>query len=865
MFRKLADRTARRRILLVLATLVAVGALAAIKGLLGYFVFSSKSTRYEVALAAVALIAGIFALCERKVASFIEARFSRNTREHREALAALRDELAEIPDRGDLERRLVERFDGLFKTRGTVLYVADGDGYIAAAHSRRGEVPALARADPLVTALRPSHVPVVPADTGTQVDAPLAWPLRARGDLVGILVAGEHDYLESFDAIEIEAVQALADGAAANLAYLDPALTAHLVHTPNNLPPLVGTFVGRTRELAECRAILVNGRMLTLTGFGGAGKSRLARELAQAALATHRGGVFWVDLADAHDEAHVAAAIAAALGVSDVDGGTDAIAKRLGSADTLLVLDTCEHAKRTVSQITAELLRRCPRIGLLLTSQSPLGLPGERDFAVPPLAIPEDGQDPAACDGVALFVERARAAAPDLVFDAPAMRDVTAIVCALDGIPLAIELAAARLKVMSLAAVRGHLDESLKLLGGGEAGDRRHHTMRASIEWSYDPLIEADQRLLRRLSVFAGGFTLDGAARVGADAADPLDVLDPVGRLAEASLLLVMRGADGEPRYHLPETLRQFLAERLERDPDAVQVRERHASHCLDLARRAAASLHHRDAAAAMQELDREAANLAAAHRTLLQSADASFVLELTHALVPYWRDRGLVALARDRVREALGHPAAASCARPRAEVLLDASLLSLDCNETAEAAQHAAVAASAARALADGALLERALALHARAVDGGSGLGRSDPGEAIARARASEDVSALHAALRDAARAATTQRDFAHARALLAEAIDLALSSHAKVDGEHDLEAASSLAGAMGDAPRAARYGAAAAVAFEGYAKTSTHAPALSAGVREAMDAVDFEAQSAAGRQWSLEDALADARAWLA
>ncbi|MFO1302316.1 MAG: hypothetical protein U1F54_01215 [Burkholderiales bacterium] len=871
-FRKLADRTTRRRILLVLATLVAVGVLAAIKGLLGYFVFSSKSTRIEVALTGVAIIAGVFALCERKVAAFIESRFNRNTREHREGLAQLRDELAEIPERHALERRLVERFDALFRTRGTVLYVGDGESYAAVAHSRDGDVPALERSDPLVNALRASHVPVVPADAGATIEAPLAWPLRARGDLVGILVAGEHDYLESFDAIEIEAVQALADSAAANLAFLDPTLTAHLVHTPNNLPPLPGTFVGRKRELAECRAILAGVRLLTLTGFGGAGKSRLARELAQAALVTHRSGVFWTDLAEAHDEAHVASAIAAAIGATEGDRGADAIATRIGNGDALLVLDTCEHAKPTVARIASDLLQRCPRMGMLLTSQSPLGIPGERDFAVPPLAIPEEGEPANACEGVALFVERARAAVPGQAFDDDALRDVAAIVRALDGIPLAIELAAARLKVMSLASVRAHLDESLKLLGGGEAGDTRHHTMRASIEWSYDPLVEADQRLLRRLSVFAGGFTLEGAARVGADASDPLDVLDPVGRLAEASLLLVTRNPDGEPRYHLPETLRQFLGERLARDPDAERIRARHAAHHLDLALHAARALHHRNAGtpdahaidATMQALDREAANLAVAHRWLLRAPDAAGALELAHALVPYWRDRGLVTLACTRIGEALAHPAAAASARPRAEALLDAAMLDLDCLEPARAAARASEADSAARALADDVLRRRALALRARAMATG-GPPESDVAEALERARGSDDVQDLHAALRDATHVAIARGDLERARALLGEAIELALASHAKVDGEHDLEAAAALASARGDPARAARYAAAAAAAFEGYAQGSSRAPAAAAALREALGAAAFESETAAGRRWSLTEALSDTRAWLA
>jgi len=673
--RKLADRATRRRILLVLATLVAIGLLAAVKGIIGYYVFSSRSTRIEVALTVVAAVAGLFALGERKVARFIEARFNRNTKQHRDAIAALRDELSEIVDRAELERRLVARFDALFATRGTVLYMEDGEAYVPVAHSLEREPGQLGSDDPLVSALRTSHGPVVPADAGAQTDAPLAWPLRARGHMIGILVAGEHDYLESFDASEIEAVQSLADNAAANLAFIDPSLTAHIFHPPNNLPPLASSFVGRERELAECREILSATRLLTLTGFGGAGKSRLAHEIARHALPSHRGGVFWIDLADAHDQAHVVSAIAAVLGVTDTDQAVAAIVRRMGNADVLLVLDTCEHVRAAVARLAGLLLHECPSVRMLLTSQSPVGIAGERDFAVPPLATGPEGADAASSDAVRLFVDRARTVVPGFAPDADVIRDIAAIVEALDGMPLAIELAAARTKVMSVSAVRAHLNESLKLLGGGDAADARHRTMRASLAWSYEPLIEADQALLRRLSVFAGGFTLDAAAAVGANAADALDVLDPIARLAEASLLLVTRRGEEEPRYHLPETLRQFLAELLARDGDAQEIRKRHALWFLDLARREAGDTAEARALA-LARLDAESANFTAAHRWCMQSPDASLSLELAHALVGYWRDRGLAVRGLARVRDALAHPACEQSPGLRAELITDAALL---------------------------------------------------------------------------------------------------------------------------------------------------------------------------------------------
>ena len=496
--------------------------------------------------------------------------------------------------------------------------------------------------------------------------------------------------------------------------------------------------------------------------------------------------------------------------------------------------------------------------------------------------MPDDGAEPSASDSVRLFVERARAVVPDFAPDASAMSDIAAIVRTLDGIPLAIELAAARTKLLSVAAVRAHLDEALKLLGGGDAADTRHHTMRASLAWSYDPLVEADQRLLRRLSVFAGGFTLDAAARVAANASDALDVLDPVGRLAEASLLLVTRRGDEEPRYHLPETLRQFLAELPAGDGDVEQVRERHARYFVELARRETSALHRRDMAFAMARLDREAANCGAAHRWCLRGPDARPALELAHALVPYWRDRGLLAHARARMQEVLAHPAADRDAHARIEALLDAATLDLDCEQWSEAAARAGDAQSAAQAIDAQGLRCRALALRAHAsvalgaqwdadIAEAVALARALPDRALLRAtlddageifaaverweeataavdeslaiaRTSDDAPALHTALRDAAQVAAARGDAARARPLLREAVDIALASHAQIDGEHDLETASALAAACKDWTLAARFLGAADAARDAMTQMPAHPRTGPQPIRDAQGAVAFE-----------------------
>jgi len=905
--RKLADRRTRRHVLLVLVTLLAIGSLAAVKGLIGYYVFSAGATRFEVGLVIVAIIAAVFALGERKVATALEARFNRNTRKHREALAALRDELAEIAEPAKLEHHLVARFDELFATNGTVLYIDDGTSYAVAASSAINPLP-LPYEDPLVAVMREHHAAVVPAERGSQSAAPLAWPLRSRGHLIGILAAGEHDYLESFDATEIEAVEAVADAAAANLALLDSSLTANLVHTPNNLPPALATFIGRTRELAECRELLAQGRLLTLTGFGGAGKTSLARRLADEALGSHRGGVWWVELAGVADDAHVAAALAAAMSIEetqDTSHGAADLAGRIGNEGVLIVLDTCEHVRRGCAALADELLRHCQRLSLLATSQSPLGVAGERDYALPPLDMP-DGEDAAElshCDAVRLFVERAQAAAPGFSPDASDMDDIVAIVRQLDGIPLAIELAAARLRLLSLAAIREHLAESLRLLAGGEHAEARHETMRASLAWSYDPLAEGEQRLLRRLSVFLHGFTLDAAARVAADAGDALDILDPIGRLVEASLVMVARHGGREPRYHMPETLRQFLAERLALDADAAEIRERHARYYIDLAARESPALHGRDAARALERLDQESANFAAAHNWCMRAPEAgAAVLSLGHSLAPYFRDRGRLSRGKAQLREALSHAKANPPHAMRAAVLLDLAQIEQASGDHTSALAHLAEAETgtegalaprvdgryalslqatgdamlarrklddalaSARKRADTAILQQVLddAAEFFVVAGAWSDAAAMSDESLALARASDDVEALHLALHDAARVAVGQRDLQRARALLREAIDLALASNAQIDGEHDLQTAIAVATAEADWTRVARY-AGAAEAETMRLGNGTVANADSDAARQALGAVPYAVAYEAGHRQKLAQALAEIQSWLA
>ncbi|MEO8755248.1 MAG: hypothetical protein ABI624_21510, partial [Casimicrobiaceae bacterium] len=736
---------------LVAATLVALGLLAAAKGLIGYYVFETKSTRFEVALAVVALLAAVFAFGERHVARALELRFMRNTQKHRQGLVALGDEIAVITDGAQLQQRLVARFDELFATTGTVLFLGGaGRPFTLAAGTNPDSPSTLADDDPLVVKLRDTHVPVAPGDLGSSVAAPLVWPLRVRGQLIGLLASGEHDYIESFDAIEIEAVTVLTDAAAANLAFLDPSLVT-APRTPHNLPPQLASFVGRERELAACRQVLAEARLLTLTGFGGAGKSRLALRLAEELLDRYPGGVWWVDLSTLTDAEHLASAVAAVVGVPEMQGvsATQVLAQRFGDRSVLLVLDTCEHLRGACQRLVGELLGACSKLAVLATSQEPLGVAGEREYPLPTLTLPPDdgtadAEAMAQSEAVRLFVDRARIAVPDFVPDAKAVATIADICRQLDGIPLAIELAAARVKFLALDAIRDRLDDRFRILGGGSRTLARHQTMRASIEWSHDHLAFDEQELLRRLAACAGGFTLGAAAKVAFDGDDALDVLDLVTRLVDKSLLQVERDGDSEPRYRMLETLRQFAQEMLAASGDEAAVRRRHRDYYVALAETSAKALHGAEAAHALHKLDLEFENLMGAMAWCMQAADGGeHALRLAQALALYWLDRGLLTRGGAMARAALAHPGAAAPSRLRADLLLDAARHAALCGDTGQAQVWLDECVALAAALGAEGLRCRALALAGDVAQRNGDLARAqrELAEALAAARTLGDA----------------------------------------------------------------------------------------------------------------------------
>jgi predicted ATPase/class 3 adenylate cyclase len=362
---------------------------------------------------------------------------------------------------------------------------------------------------------------------------------------------------------------------------------------PNNLPVQLTSFVGRERELAEVGRLLAATRLLTLTGTGGTGKTRLALQVAAGELEAFPDGVWVAELAPLADPALVPQAVAAAAGLVG-QPGRSALAT-LGDAwragRVLLVLDNCEHVLGACAALADALLRACPRLTVLATSREALGIGGETSWRVPSLTLPAAGWAPAALtqyEAVRLFIERAKAALPSFTVtdrNAPAVAQVCT---RLDGIPLALELAAARVRTLTPDQLLARLEDRFRLLtGGSRTALERHQTLQAAVDWSYSLLSALERRLFARLAVFAGGWTLEAAEAVCAgDAGDGLEAGEVLGLLSGlVDKSLVQAETSGEAaRYHLLETLRLFARERLREAGEAEAARDRHARWCLDLA-----------------------------------------------------------------------------------------------------------------------------------------------------------------------------------------------------------------------------------------------------------------------------------------
>ena len=480
-----------------------------------------------------------------------------------------------------------------------------------------------------------------------------------------------------------------------------------------NLPVWQATLYGREADLSAVAELLQCHRLITLTGPAGIGKTRLAQ-----AAAGHGAGfdaVWWVDLASLTEPALLTGAVASTLGASP-HGGRDplaAVAAAVRGGRSLLVLDNAEHLVDAVCAWATRMLALAPRLTLLVTSQEILHAPGEQVLRIGPLSVPEPAHDQAGAHSGALALFVARAQAADRHFTlTDGHRAAAAEICRrLDGIPLAIELAAARLPLLGIEGLRARLDQRLQVLTSGERGAlRRHRTLREALDWSYQLLSAAEQAVLRRLGVFAGGFTLAAAQQVAADGAagiDEWDALEHLGALVDKSLVV----ADGgpEPRYRLLETTRLFALERLIEHGEAAAARQAHRQHYVELAEAAIEAMQ-ATGAQGLAVFDGERDNLLLAMAWTQDDEQGLLGLRLAAAMRWYWTSRSLVPRGLLAARAALAHPGVAGASEPRILVECTAAHFCLLTGEIAAGEQHAERAVTLARELGDARTLSMAL-----------------------------------------------------------------------------------------------------------------------------------------------------------
>jgi predicted ATPase/DNA-binding CsgD family transcriptional regulator len=459
-----------------------------------------------------------------------------------------------------------------------------------------------------------------------------------------------------------------------------------------NLPPQLTSFVGRAGEIDAVEALLGRARLVTLVGTGGAGKTRLAIEVAGRVADRFPDGVWLVDLAPLADPALVPRALAGALSVHEQPDREllEGVVEHLRERTLLLLLDNCEHLADACAGAAEALLRGCPAVRVLATSREALDVPGEAAWPVPPLSAPEEAATPALdrlarYEAVRLFVERAAAAQPGFALSASNAGAVAEICRRLDGLPLAIELAAARTRALSPTEVLARLGDAFALLAPGRrALAGRHRTLRGVIDWSHELLPDRERVLFRRLAVFAGGWTLAAAEAVcafddGAAGAQlrPGEILDLLTRLVDRSLV-VAGGAADVSRYRFLETLRQYAWERLGAADEAAVLRARHAEHVLRLVESAETGLTSHDHAGWLDRLEAEHDNVRAALRWSAESGQLGLGLRMAWVLWRFWWVRGYLGEGRARLGELLTLGQVAGRTRERARATVAAGQLAL-------------------------------------------------------------------------------------------------------------------------------------------------------------------------------------------
>jgi predicted ATPase/serine/threonine protein kinase len=499
--------------------------------------------------------------------------------------------------------------------------------------------------------------------------------------------------LEKHEAARPTAEEVERDLSRLGAAFMEPADAVLLAATRSperrrtTLPSQRTSLVGRRSELVAVKGMLLDPsvRLLTLTGPGGTGKTRLGIRIADDLQHLFEGGVWFVNLAPLSDSALVASAIAWSLGVRE--SGDAPLLKTLadhvrGLGSTLLLMDNFEQVTDAAA-VVKELLDACPELKVLATSRIVLRIYGEQEFPVPPLALPQEDAfaSPGAlmqCPSIALFVQRAAASRPDFVLTRTNAHAVVEICRRLDGLPLAIELAAARVKILPPSELLARMERPLELLTGGARDlPERQQTLREAIRWSYDLLTPAEQTLFRRLSIFRGGCTLEAAEAV-ANAHEDLgiDVLNGIGSLVDNSLLVQRTSDDAGGRFVLLETFREYGREQLVLAGEAQAIERAHAAYMLVLAEEETLDMTPSAREAWLSECDNEHDNFRAALHSLIDAGDADWALRLGAALFRFWEQRDHLSEGREALGRVLAMPGAIAPTRLRARALHCASVL---------------------------------------------------------------------------------------------------------------------------------------------------------------------------------------------
>jgi predicted ATPase/class 3 adenylate cyclase/DNA-binding CsgD family transcriptional regulator len=514
-----------------------------------------------------------------------------------------------------------------------------------------------------------------------------------------------------------------------------PPLRASSAGVSQRLPAQLTSFVGRDAQINDVRQILAGNRLVTLTGAGGVGKTRLAVQVAAQMAGEFADGVWYVDLAPITDPELVPLTVARALGLPDQPGRStmDSLLRFVCDRQMLVVLDNCEHLLDASAELVVAVLSGAARLTLLATSREAIGVAGEVSWRVPSLSLADEALE--------LFTDRARHARPDFTLTDDTAAAVGEICARLDGVPLAIELAAARVRALSLAEILDSLHDRFRLLtGGARTAVRRQQTLRASVDWSHALLTEPERVLFRRLAVFLGGFDLDAAQAVaGGGDVERYQVLDQLTLLVDKSLV-VADDSGGRTRYRLLETVRQYALEKLGESGEAYSVRSRHRDHYTALAALLDAPAGG-DYERRIEQADIEIDNLRAAFAWSRENADIAQALALASSLQPLWLGRG-------RFREGLAwfdaaladdneHPGASPAVRARA--LADTALLA-GAVARADSMEQAHQAVVIAREVGDPALLLRALTGYASMAAFNADLARPYFTEAIELAHALGD-----------------------------------------------------------------------------------------------------------------------------